>query len=77
MTNKETKLSEMRAQIEALETMPEGTRLSRDDSRVMLEKRRARYVAEAKKSLEYVSRMEEKHFTRGFMEKDVIFDYVD
>lgn len=75
MTNKEIKLAEITAQIEALRTMPEGHQLSRGDTRKMIERRRARYVAEGEKALAAVAAMPEGHFNRQFMDADVLFDY--
>ncbi len=77
MTKKETKLAEISAQIEALKTMPEGTRLSRSDDRTMIEKRRARYVQEGLQTLAYVSDMSENEMNDGFMKRDVLFEYID
>ncbi len=74
--NKSAKLEEIRLQIEALRTMPEGTRLSRTDDRVMTERRRARYISEGEKALAAVALLPEGHFSDGFMKRDVLFEYV-
>lgn len=76
-TNKEIKLAEIAAQIEGLRTMPEGHKLSRGDNREMIERRRARYIAEGEKALAAVAAMPEGHFNPAFMAADVLFDYAD
>lgn len=75
--NKTAKIAEVAAQIEALRTMPEGTALSRTDSRTMTERRRARYVEEGEKALAAVSALPEGHFSEGFMKRDVLFEYAE
>jgi hypothetical protein len=75
--NKIAKIAEIQAQIETLRTMPEGAPLSRTDNRAMIERRRARYIAEGEKALAAVTALPEGHFSEGFMKRDVLFEYAD
>lgn len=63
--NKQAAISTLTAQVEALRTMPEGSSLGDGTTRLMIERRRARYVAEGEICLKNLSEIPEKFIPQG------------
>lgn len=78
MNMKTKKLKELKAQIEALKTMPEGHDLGDGTGRVMTEKRRGRYVSEGQECFENASRLGD-HFFYMYENQNILFhdDFMD
>ena len=60
---RERRIAELRAHIETLRTMPEGELMPEDD-RLMIERRRARYVKEAESCLASAEAMDAERLFR-------------
>lgn len=65
MSKKEQAIATLTAQVEALRTMPEGSLLGDGTSRVMIERRRARYIAEGEACLAALAAMEDRDIPTG------------
>lgn len=77
-TIRQVKIDQLGLQVEALRTMPEGNNLGDGTTRVMLEKRRQRYVNDGIECLENAKNLPLK-FWASYENKNLLFhdDFMD